>query len=82
MSGRLTFCDISADTVPMDSYIGGVKNEILETQNTNESSQIEHPGPRLCVSRRLFAERIINRKDIYATLYSNSGTKCSHVQRR
>ena len=25
MSGRLTFCDISADTVPMDSYIGGVK---------------------------------------------------------
>ena len=82
MSGGLTFCNISAETLPMDSYIGGVKNEILETPITNERSQIEYHGPRLCVSRRLRAERIINRKDIFSTLYSNSGTKCSHGQRR
>lgn len=66
----------------MDSYIGGVENEVLGTQNTNESSQIEHHGPRVGVSRRLLVERIITRKDIFSTIYSYSGVKCNHVQRR
>lgn len=35
---RLILCNISADTLPIASSIGGVKDEALEAQNTERNS--------------------------------------------